>query len=120
MRDLKISDLMAMQNDLQEKNKGAWEPLSPNRGRSYMLWMVEEMGEAIAIIKKRGEKAIMEDCDVREAFVEELADIMMYYIDLLACFEIDAEEFSEAFLKKYAKNMGRDYAAEYKEYLQTK
>ncbi|NLV90978.1 MAG: nucleotide pyrophosphohydrolase [Firmicutes bacterium] len=120
MLDLKISEMIAMQRDLQEKNQGKWAPLSPKEGRSYLLWMLEEMGEAIAIIKKRGEGAIMDEPGVREAFVEELVDVMMYYIDLLACFEIDAHEFSQAFMKKYSKNMARDYASEYKEYLQSK
>ena len=76
MLDLKISEMIAMQRDLQEKNQGKWAPLSPKEGRSYLLWMLEEMGEAIAIIKKRGEGAIMDEPGVREAFVEELVDVI--------------------------------------------
>ena len=54
-----------------------------------------------------------------QAFVEACRcdDVLL---DLLACFEIDAHEFSQAFMKKYSKNMAQDYASEYKEYLQSK
>lgn len=43
MLDLKISEIMAMQNALQEKNKGKWDPIAPKQGRSSILWMFEEM-----------------------------------------------------------------------------
>lgn len=120
MPDLKLSEIMSMQHELQEKNKGKWTPLSVSEGRSCLLWMIEEMGEAIAIIKKRGEKAIMSDSAVREAFIEELVDVMMFYNDALACYEVTSEELSEAFIKKHLRNMERDYIAEYKDYLHTK
>ncbi|MPN54200.1 hypothetical protein SDC9_201870 [bioreactor metagenome] len=119
MSDLKMSEIMSMQRELQEKYKGKWMPLTPDNGRSSLLWLIEEMGEAIAIIKKRGEKAIMNDSEVRKAFVEEMVDVIMYYTDALACYGITSEEFSEVFMKKHSKNMGRDFVAEHKEFLQT-
>ncbi|ERI91843.1 hypothetical protein HMPREF1982_02886 [Clostridiales bacterium oral taxon 876 str. F0540] len=120
MSDLKLSEIMSMQQELQEKYKGKWAPLSVENGRSCFLWMIEEMGEAIAIIKKRGEQAIMDDSEVRQAFVEELVDVMMFYSDALACYGITSNELSEAFIKKHSKNMGRDFLTEHKEYLNDK
>ena len=88
-------------------------PIEPEAGRNFLLFMVEEMGEAIAIIKKKGDRAIMDDASVRGAFCEEMADVLMYYNDTLLRYGITTEEISKAYLEKHAKNMGRDYKAEY-------
>lgn len=120
MSDLKLSEIMSMQKELQEKYKDKWTPLSVENGRSSLLWMIEEMGEVIAIIKKRGEKDIMRDESVRAAFVEELVDVMMFYNDALICYGITPEELSDAFIKKHFKNMGRDFINEHKQYLRNR
>ncbi|KYH32437.1 hypothetical protein CLTEP_22330 [Clostridium tepidiprofundi DSM 19306] len=120
MRDLKLSEIISMQKELQKKYKGKWTPLSVENGRNCLLWMIEEMGEAISIIKKRGENDIISDDTVRSAFVEELVDVMMYYSDALICYGITSDELSEAFVKKHVKNMGRDFTSEYKNYLHSK
>ena len=120
MRDLKISDLVAMQNELQERMKGKWLPIIPSNGHYSLLWMYEEMGEIVSIIKKRGDNAIMNDEAVRSAFAEELSDVLMYFIDLMTCYGFTAEEFSEAFTAKHDKNMKRDFISEHKNYLKQK
>lgn len=117
MSDLKLSEIMAMQQELQEKYKGKWSPLSLENGRNSLLWMIEEMGEAISIIKKRGENAIVSDGMIREAFIEELVDVLMFYNDALICYRITSSELSEAFIKKHLKNMSRDFINEHKDYL---
>ncbi len=117
MADLKFSEIMTMQKELQEKYKEKWTPLCAENGRNSLLWMIEEMGEVISIIKKRGENDIMNDETVRAAFVEEMVDVMMFYNDALMCFGITPEEFSEAFIKKHCKNMNRDFDLEHKKYL---
>ncbi len=113
--DLSFSDLMQVQRELYERHKDKWAPREPQFGKEHILYMIEEIGETIAIIKKKGDAAITEDPAVREAFLEELADILMYYTDILLCYHVTPEEISEAFLKKSQRNLGRDYAAEYKE-----
>lgn len=45
MSDLKISEIMSMQKELQEKYKGQWMTLTPENGRSSLLWLIEELGE---------------------------------------------------------------------------
>ncbi len=115
--DLKVSEMMEMQTELWEKHRDEWSPMDAQHARSFMLFMFEEIGEAIAIIKKKGEDKIMGDGKVREEFVTELADVMMYYMNTLQCFGISADEFSEAYAKKHDKNMGRDYARENREFL---
>lgn len=117
MKDLKISEIMVLQKKLQKKYEGKWQPLEPVQGRNSLLWMIEELGEVISIIKKRGEEAVMKDKIVRTAFVEELADMLMYFNDALICYDISPEELSEAFMKKHEKNMGRDFIKEHSEYL---
>lgn len=113
--DLKVSEMMQMQRALHHHNEDKWSPLEPEYGKNTILYMVEEIGEVISIVKKKGDRAVIDDAQVREVFLEELADVMMYYTDTLLRYHITAEEISEAYTRKYAKNMGRDYTAEYKE-----
>jgi NTP pyrophosphatase (non-canonical NTP hydrolase) len=110
--DLKLSEIMEMQKQLQDKHKGKWTPLTPDYGRSCLLWMIEEIGEVVSILKKRGETYVMKDPVIREAFVEEFADILMFMNDAFMCYGISASEISNAFLKKHTKNMGRDWEKE--------
>lgn len=113
-KDLKVSELMEMSYKLWEKNKDKWSPMEPEYGRDFILYMIEEVGEAIAIIKKKGEEEIMNNSTTRERFVEELGDVLMYYIDVLNRFNISAEEFSSVYMKKFNKNMERNYSEQYK------
>lgn len=117
MQDLKISDLIAMQNKLQDRMKGKWLPIIPENGHFSLLWMYEELGEVVSIIKKRGSQAIVENEAVRSAFVEELSDVLMYFTDLMTCYGVSADELSHAFTKKHEKNMGRDFVTEHQNYL---
>jgi NTP pyrophosphatase (non-canonical NTP hydrolase) len=117
MKDLKIGELVAMQNALQNRMRDKWLPITPENGHFSLLWMFEEMGEIVAIVKKRGDNAIMEDELVRAAFIEELSDVLMYFVDLMTCYGVSAEELSEAFVKKHEKNMRRDFVTEHKKYL---
>ena len=112
--DLSLSQILAMQKDLYERHAHEWSPLEPAYGKDSLLYMMEEVGEVIAVIKKRGE-AIPKDADVRDAFLEEMADVLMYYADVLLRYQVTPEEFAEAYLKKHYRNMGRDFTKEYKE-----
>lgn len=117
MSDLRISDMQRMQLELWERYKDKWSPLTPEYARESILWMIEELGEVIAIIKKRGEKDIMTDSDLREKFVEELADVYMYFNDILLRFGVSPEEISDAYVRKFEKNMKRDFDKEHSNYL---
>ena len=81
--------------------------------QEFYTVMMEEMGECIAIIKKKGDSAIMREASVREAFVEEMSDVLMYYFDTLLRYGVTPEEISNAYVAKHNKNMGRDYQREY-------
>lgn len=113
--DLSISDMMKMQKDLYTLHEDKWFPLEPEYGRNYILFMVEEIGETIAVLKKKGDRTVIDDPAVRAAFLEEMADALMYYHDVLLRFHVTADEISNAYAKKHAVNMGRDFGAEYKE-----
>ena len=123
MPDLKLSEIMAMQKELQDKHKGKWTPLTPEYGRSCLLWMVEELGEVVAVVKKSDEKLIMTDEKIRSALAEEFVDILMFMNDALMCYGITSSEFSEAYIRKHTKNMCRDWdksEAEFSEQLRSK
>ncbi len=105
--------MLKMQKNLYEHNRDNWEPIEPKYARNSMLWMIGEIGEVLEIIKKRGEKAIMEDKKLRGEFLEELVDVEMYFIDILMRYNFSGEEFSEAYKIKSNKNLNRDYIKEY-------
>lgn len=113
MKDVKISNLMQMQMGLFEKHKDTWSPMEAQYGRNSILWMMEEVGEVIAIIKKKGDTEIVEKPFIRALFVEEVSDVLMYYIDTLLRYGISSDEISNAYVKKHLKNMGRNYEEEY-------
>ncbi len=109
MAEINFSDMQKMQLELYEAHKEKWSALEPKQARNQLLWLIEELGEAIAIIKKKGEDAIMTDEAVRDNFCAELTDVLMYFNDALICYDISPEEISEAYRKKHAYNMKRDY-----------
>lgn len=113
--DLKISEMMELQKALFQRHKDTWSPLEPEYGKDSLLYMVEEIGEVIAVIKKKGNTAIMEDPAIRSAFLEEMSDVLMYYHDVLLRYHVTAEEISCAYLKKHGWDMKRDYQREYEE-----
>ena len=114
MYDLRISDMMKMQRELFELHKDKWSPMEPDYGKDYFLWMIEEIGESIQIIKKKGNSAIMNDKAVRKAFCEEMSDVLMYFNDILLRYSVSPKEISEAYVSKHSRNMGRNFSDEYK------
>ena len=112
--DLKRSDMMKIHMELWELNKDNGSPLAAKYGRNFLLWMIEEMGEVISIIKKKGDKEIMENKDVRKDFVEEMSDVLMYYNETLLRYNISADEISKAYIEKHNKNMKRNYKEDWK------
>lgn len=113
--DLPISEMMKMQKALHALHEQEWSPLEPEYGKNTVLYMVEEIGEVIAVLKKKGDRNVVEDPQVRGAFLEEMADVMMYYMDTLLRYHVTAEEISQAYIRKHNHNMGRDYTVEYEE-----
>lgn len=102
-----ISEMQEMQRILQNKYKDKWEQIGPDTGKSKLLWLVAELGEVIDIVKKKGAKSIMEDTAVRSDFVEEMADVLMYFNDIMLCFGITEDELQEAYTQKFHRNMKR-------------
>jgi NTP pyrophosphatase (non-canonical NTP hydrolase) len=90
--------------------------MKPDYAKSFILYMIEEIGEYIAIIKKKGEAEIMDNPEVMEHFVEELGDVLMYFMDVLNRFNISSEEFSKIYIKKFLKNINRGYEEQYKNF----
>ena len=107
MGDFTIEDMLAIQQALQEKYKDKWEPIGPEAGKHKLLWMLGEVGEVIDIIKKNGDQKAVEDAEVRQHLVEEMADVLMYYNDVLLCYGIQEQELKAAYIAKFKKNMTR-------------
>ena len=89
MDDFSIHEMREMQKTLQEKYKDIWEPLSPETGKNKLLWMIG--GEVIDIVKKHGGEKACTDLELRKQLIEELADVLMYYNDVLLCYGITAD-----------------------------
>ncbi|MBR3311045.1 MAG: MazG-like family protein [Solobacterium sp.] len=107
MHDFSINEMLEMQRTLQEQYKDKWKPVDPERGKDQLLWMIGEIGEVIDIIKKNGGDAASQDKDLRADLIEEMADVLMYYNDILLCYGISAEELKQSYIRKFEKNMKR-------------
>ncbi len=107
MSDFTVNEMLSMQEQLQEKYKDKWEVISPEAGKHKLLWMIGEIGEVIDIIKKNGGIKACENSELRKELVEEMADVLMYYNDVLLCYGITAEELKEAYIEKFERNMKR-------------
>lgn len=116
-KNLSINDLLEMSRKLHELNKDKWEPMIPEHGRDSVLYMIEEIGEVISVLKKKTVDEIMNTDVVREHFVEELSDVLMYFVDTLNRFEVSSEEFSSAYAKKYEYNVNRNFKKDHEDFI---
>lgn len=105
--DLNFTEMQAIQRELQEKYFDKWGGLFREKGRETLLWMLIEAGEAADVIKKRGDEEILNNPETRAHFIEELCDVMMYFNDLLLCYNIAPEELAEIYREKHKRNMKR-------------
>ncbi len=113
MKDLNFTEMFDMQKKLLALNP-KWEGFEPKYARNRILWLVEELGESISIIKKKGDDKIMNDPIVREHFCTEMADVLMYLNDALLCYDITPQEIATAYKNKHIYNLGRNYNAQNK------
>lgn len=105
--DFTINEMLEMQKSLQDKYKHKWEPICAETGRNKLLWMIGEIGEVIDIIKQNGGTKASSDTEIRKDLIEELADVLMYFNDVLLCYNISAEELKESYTNKFERNMKR-------------
>ena len=107
MSDFTVEEMLSMQRALQDKYSDRWEAIAPEAGKHKLLWMIGEIGEVIDIVKKNGDRRAAEDPTLRAALVEELADVLMFYSDVLLCFGVTQEELKAGYTAKFEKNMKR-------------
>ena len=107
MGNLTFEIMHEMQRELHERYRDKWRPLSPEIGRDKLLWMMIEAGEMADIIKKQGDEKIMESGEVRDHFIEEMCDTLMYFNDVMRCYSITPEELECSYLAKHKRNMER-------------
>ena len=107
MADFSINEMQEMQKALQDRYKHKWEPICAEIGQNKLLWMIGEIGEVIDIVKKHGGTKASTDEELRKDLVEEMADVLMYYNDVMLCYGITADELKQAYSEKYEKNMKR-------------
>ena len=107
MAHFTVDEMLSMQRRLQEKYRDQWEPISPETATRKLLWMGSEVGEVIDIVKKQGDEQIMHNAAVRAHFVEEMADVLMYFSDVLLCYGITEQELKQIHEAKFERNMSR-------------
>ena len=105
--DFSINEMLEMQKALQEKYKHKWEPICAETGKKKLLWMIGEIGEVIDIIKQNGGTKASSDAEIRKDLVEELSDVLMYFNDVLLCYNISPDELKESYTNKFERNMKR-------------
>ena len=107
MMALDFHDMREMQQKLQARYAGWWENVDPEHGKNKMLWLMAELGEAIQVVKKHSLADVMTQGEVRHDLVEELADMMMFFNDIMLCYDISPEEFEAVYRAKHERNMTR-------------
>ena len=107
MVNFDFEQMQAIQKELQQKYQGRWKALCPEVAREKLLWMLIEAGEMADVIKKRGDEAIMNEEETRKAFIEEMCDVMMYFNDVMLCYDITPEELKKTYRAKHERNMQR-------------
>ena len=107
MQQFTIGEMQEMQKALQEKYKHKWEPICPEIGQNKLLWMIGEIGEVIDIVKKNGGEVACTDAEIRKDLIEEMADVLMYFNDVMLCYGITEEELKKAYTEKFKSNMTR-------------
>lgn len=107
MAEFTVNEILEMQEKLQDRYKAIWEPVNAETGRNKLLWMVGEIGEVVDIVKKHGGERAAADPALRRALVEELADVLMYYGDVMLCYGITSDELKASYTEKFQRNMHR-------------
>ena len=107
MAEFTVNEMLEMQRALQDKYKDKWEPICVDTGKNKLLWMIGEIGEVADIIKKNGCNEAISDPELRAHLIEEMADVLMYYHDVMLCYGITYDELREAYTKKFERNMKR-------------
>ena len=107
MEKFTMSEMQEMQKELQEKYKHKWEPICPEIGQNKLLWMIGEIGEVIDIVKKNGGERACTEPQLRADLIEEMADVLMYFNDVMLCYGITEEEMKKAYTEKFERNMKR-------------
>jgi len=62
----------------------------------------------------------MTEGPVRSHMIEELSDVLMYFIDCLNRYNISAEEFSNTYKKKFESNMKRNFKMDHENFITEK
>ena len=107
MSGFSINEMQQMQKTLQDKYKNIWEPIGPQAGQNKLLWMIGEIGEVIDIVKKHGGQTACTDENLRQHLIEEMADVLMYYNDVMMCYGITEVELKYTYTQKFETNMKR-------------
>ena len=107
MEQFTIGEMQQMQKTLQEKYKEKWEPICAKIGQNKLLWLIGEVGEVIDIVKKNGGETASTDENIRPHLIEEMADVLMYFNDVMLCYGISEEELKRAYTEKFERNMKR-------------
>ncbi|MBP3541193.1 MAG: nucleotide pyrophosphohydrolase [Clostridia bacterium] len=107
MTDFGMNEMLEMQRILQDKYKDKWEPIGPDTGKNKLLWMIGEVGEVIDIVKKHGGEKASSDPALRKDLVEEMADVLMYFHDVMLCYGITTDEMKQAYEQKFQRNLTR-------------
>lgn len=105
--DFGVNEMQKMQKELQEKYKDKWESIDAETGKNKLLWMIGEIGEVIDIVKKNGGNKASTDELLKKNLIEEMADVLMYYNDVMLCYGITTDELKQAYISKFERNMKR-------------
>lgn len=102
-----FEEMQSIQKELQEKYLDKWGGLYPEKAVRMLLWMFCEAGEAADVVKKTSIETLLADTPERRHLIEEMCDVMMYFNDVLLCYNITPDELEEVYLEKHRRNLSR-------------
>jgi len=105
--DFGFEEMQAIQKELQSKYKDKWGGLYPEKAVQMLLWMFSEAGEVADVVKKSSTEELLADTPQRHHLIEELCDVMMYFNDVMLCYNITPEELERVYREKHERNMSR-------------
>ncbi|MCI8600540.1 MAG: DUF550 domain-containing protein [Oscillospiraceae bacterium] len=110
-KDIAFEEMFALQRALHDAHPD-WGGLPPELAQSKLLWAFEEMGEIVAIFKKKGYQEILGQGGVRSCFLEEVCDVLMYLNDMMLALGVTPEEIAGAYRGKFRYNLKRDWESQ--------
>lgn len=107
MSDFAIKDMLQCSRPYRKNTRTNGKRSAPKPVSINCCGCLVKSEKSLTSLRKNGDKKAIEDSAVRQQLVEEMADVLMYYNDVLLCYGIREQELKKTYIAKFEKNMTR-------------